>query len=489
MLFSESQLRKITLKLLKEQSGKYDPEKAFKEFLQENGYKLVETKLRIYLEHRSKNPDLRIYCLPDKKLIKKFKEGFKKKDYKMFMSAANTKPFGVSNIGKRDNRLKELSSVIGAKDAVAQTQKEKEEKNKAVVTNTQKEKEATKKVSSSTNVESAKEISDNALTKYYRFDDEGGWTYVVKFEHTGNTKINDKSLEIHSVTNYGIDKTSLLGNNEKAKNAIIQKVKDQMLGAPQSAILLSEKEDVLEKTHEYNDNGYKYEMNYAREITSVKNRKGKNINLSDIKDPALKAIYKKCIELEEGVKFSTIISKNKEEIQQEETEEVVASNSIQEDSTVYYPLKKNPSYNSGLKVTSHASPDREVEELNKRGAHKGIDLAGNLGDNIYACKGGEVRRSKNNPGGYGNYIDILSSDGYYIRYAHMQDPSKFKAGDSVNAGDIIGYVGSTGGSTGPHLHIEIIPDYVGSDFPYGTSNTNKSIEIMKVLFKNAKWKE
>lgn len=488
MLFSESQLRKITLKLLKEQSGKHDPENAFKEFLKENGYELVETKLRIYLEHRSKNPELRIYCLPDRKLIKKFKEGFEKKDYKMFMSAANTKPFGISNIGKRDNRLKDLTSVIGAKDAVAQIQKEKEEKNKTAAASSQKEKEAIKKDPSSTNVEAAKEISDNALTKYYRFDDSGGWTYVVKFEHTGSTKINSESIEIHSVTNYGIDKTSLLGNNEKAKNTIIETVKDQMMDSPQSAILLSEEEDVLNLVHEYDDNGYKYEMNYARKILSVKNKKGENIDLRNIKAPVLKAIYKKCIELEEGNKFSTIISKNKEEVQQEETGEVVVTSDIQEDSTVYYPLKK-ANTPSGLDVTSQASPDRAVQVLRKRGPHRGIDLAGNLGDNIYACKGGEVRVSKNDPDGYGNYIDILSSDGYYIRYAHMKNPSKFKVGDSVNAGDIIGYVGSTGGSTGPHLHIEIIPDYQGSNFPYGTSNTNDAITIMQDLFRNAEWKE
>lgn len=56
---------------------------------------------------------------------------------------------------------------------------------------------------------------------------------------------------------------------------------------------------------------------------------------------------------------------------------------------------------------------------------------------------------------YGNYVILKTTDGKVILMAHLQKKSPLKTGAKVNAGDLVGYMGSTGNSTGPHLHIEV----------------------------------
>ena len=86
--------------------------------------------------------------------------------------------------------------------------------------------------------------------------------------------------------------------------------------------------------------------------------------------------------------------------------------------------------------------------------HKGIDLNGETGDPIHAAADGIVMRSGYDTGGYGNVVDIDHGNGYFTRYGHC---SKLlvKVGDLVHAGDVIAKVGSTGHSTGSHLHFEV----------------------------------
>lgn len=86
--------------------------------------------------------------------------------------------------------------------------------------------------------------------------------------------------------------------------------------------------------------------------------------------------------------------------------------------------------------------------------HTGIDLATSSGTHVYAWKSGTVTLSSW-AGGYGNCILIKHSDGTTSRYAHLSGYN-CSVGDKVAAGELIGYVGSTGNSTGPHLHFEVI---------------------------------
>ncbi len=88
--------------------------------------------------------------------------------------------------------------------------------------------------------------------------------------------------------------------------------------------------------------------------------------------------------------------------------------------------------------------------------HKGVDFAAPTGTPIYAGGNGVIEYIGNN-GGYGKYIRIRHNNEYKTAYAHLSKYNKnIYKGKRVSQGDIIGYVGSTGNSTGPHLHYEII---------------------------------
>ena len=88
--------------------------------------------------------------------------------------------------------------------------------------------------------------------------------------------------------------------------------------------------------------------------------------------------------------------------------------------------------------------------------HKGVDFAAPKGTPIYAGGNGIIEFVGSN-GGYGKYIRIRHNNGYKTAYAHLSNYKKgISKGVRVNQGEVIGYVGSTGNSTGPHLHYEII---------------------------------
>lgn len=85
--------------------------------------------------------------------------------------------------------------------------------------------------------------------------------------------------------------------------------------------------------------------------------------------------------------------------------------------------------------------------------HAGIDIGASMGASILAADGGTVLVSAYD-GGYGNYIMINHGDGRVTLYGHMSARA-VSAGTSVTQGQVIGYVGSTGNSSGPHLHFEV----------------------------------
>lgn len=121
-------------------------------------------------------------------------------------------------------------------------------------------------------------------------------------------------------------------------------------------------------------------------------------------------------------------------------------------------------------------------------AHKGIDIGLHTGDAIHAAFDGIVRAAlpANLTGGYGNVLVIRHPNGLETYYGHL---TRFivKSGDIVKAGELVGYGGSTGRSTGPHLHFET--RYMGQafdperifDFENGTLRTEKFL-LLKHYF-------
>ncbi len=100
-----------------------------------------------------------------------------------------------------------------------------------------------------------------------------------------------------------------------------------------------------------------------------------------------------------------------------------------------------------------------IQLVGKRSFHTGIDLVGNTGSKILSVKDGEVTHA-GWQNGYGNCVEIkhISEAGkiYYSFYAHMRDNSIcVSKGQTVVEGQVVGIQGSTGNSTGDHLHFEI----------------------------------
>lgn len=148
-----------------------------------------------------------------------------------------------------------------------------------------------------------------------------------------------------------------------------------------------------------------------------------------------------------------------------ESGKVISSKTIKEDiikeqlSKKIYRGTKNP-YEYGVAFLSH--PTRGGFMTSGYGErwnsfHKGIDIAGDIGDDVFAAMDGEVIYAEYNDGGYGNLIIVKHEDNMSTYYGHLSEYN-VKVGDKIKKGDVIGEVGNTGFSTGPHLHFELRVD-------------------------------
>ena len=90
--------------------------------------------------------------------------------------------------------------------------------------------------------------------------------------------------------------------------------------------------------------------------------------------------------------------------------------------------------------------------------HKGMDIAYGYGVPIVATANGKILEVANDEKGYGNYVVVRHKYGFYTKYAHMQR-MYVKPGQDITQGDVIGTMGNSGLSTGPHLHYEV---HIGS---------------------------
>ncbi len=135
-------------------------------------------------------------------------------------------------------------------------------------------------------------------------------------------------------------------------------------------------------------------------------------------------------------------------------------------------------------VTSKFSKSRTitVNGVTKTGAHTGIDLAvvSNANPKVCSVLSGKVIVAKVGNTGYGNYVVIehISTDGtvFYTLYGHMREGSIMVAeGTEVKAGQVLGIMGSTGNSTGPHLHFEI---------RLNENSSNNAVDPFPYLFGN-----
>lgn len=113
--------------------------------------------------------------------------------------------------------------------------------------------------------------------------------------------------------------------------------------------------------------------------------------------------------------------------------------------------------------------------------HYGMDFSAPRGTPIYASGDGTVTRADNRASGYGNHIVIDHGYGYESLYGHLYKYN-VKRGQKVQRGDLIGFVGSTGRSQGPHLHYEVYKDgerINPMNFYYGSLTAEEYAEMLE----------
>tara|TARA_B100000686_G_scaffold355251_1_gene471580 strand:+ start:180 stop:1157 length:978 start_codon:yes stop_codon:yes gene_type:complete len=116
-----------------------------------------------------------------------------------------------------------------------------------------------------------------------------------------------------------------------------------------------------------------------------------------------------------------------------------------------------PIRNKDLKRLASGYGYRNDPFTKKQRMHWGMDFTAPKGTPIFATGDGEVKRADNRAAGFGKHIRIDHGYGYVSLYAHLNGYN-VKRGQKVKRGEIIGYVGNTGRSAGPHLHYEIFKD-------------------------------
>lgn len=110
---------------------------------------------------------------------------------------------------------------------------------------------------------------------------------------------------------------------------------------------------------------------------------------------------------------------------------------------------------NGARLSSHFSRARRHPILGYTRRHNGTDFAAPTGTPVFAAGNGVVERA-NRFGSFGNYVRIRHANGYQTAYAHLNGFARgIRSGSRVTQGQVIAYVGTTGRSTGPHLHYEV----------------------------------
>ncbi|CAD0002049.1 MULTISPECIES: M23 family metallopeptidase [Flavobacterium] len=213
---------------------------------------------------------------------------------------------------------------------------------------------------------------------------------------------------------------------------------------------MDEIDDVTEALEDRDNNIYRVYFNKAEIPDSIRKS-----GFKDIKR------YKDL----EGYNNSQLVLSTTKRIDQLSKELAIQSKSL-DDILKIASTKKNllaaipaiqPVRNENLKRMASGFGYRIDPFTKVRKMHNGMDFTANTGSPVYATGDGVIARADNSASGFGNHVVIRHGFGYESLYAHL---SKYncRPGQHVKRGDVIGYVGSTGRSEGPHCHYEVHKD-------------------------------
>lgn len=180
-----------------------------------------------------------------------------------------------------------------------------------------------------------------------------------------------------------------------------------------------------------------YYFKTEQEANSFKEQIGEEVEISKTEVRTL-----------DNITTKEVLDKKIAELKEEKEAETIRMASVTSRSGI------NRKSNSGILPIVSYSYISSYYRSASRPSHTGIDFAATKGTSILAYKSGTVTRASWN-GNYGMCIEIQHSNGEKTRYAHCSGYN-VSVGQTVSQGQVIGYVGSTGNSTGPHLHFEIM---------------------------------
>ena len=238
----------------------------------------------------------------------------------------------------------------------------------------------------------------------------------------------------------------------------------KFVGSPNEKLLGIENERLKDRYREMNETA-KDLQKQMKELESRDNTVYRSIfEASPIPDSA------RAKQLEERLERETILGMNDREL----LNSIVStlnnlSSRVQSQTTSYNEIDKLVSNKELLLSHTPAIQPVSNKDLNRLASgfgrridpiyktvkmHAGLDFAAPQGTPIYATADGRVTTSGNTANGYGNHVVINHGYGYETLYGHMVRV-KARSGENIKRGEVIGWVGSTGKSTGPHCHYEV----------------------------------
>ena len=284
----------------------------------------------------------------------------------------------------------------------------------------------------------------------------GFYKSVMNLNNENDDKNEDKinAISVFNSNTNNITNIDLQGHNIKIKDSIVcfyTSIEDKYsvleevcnsyineLNLDISNISQIELLGVISSSNEKNRITY---LNESGEMApEIYNAEVINDNLSGLK-------LKVTLEEIETIEPETIVEETNELLSGEtKVIQGVQGNKILNKEITYYGLNKD---NENISST--------FGEVRSNSVHKGIDIAKDLGEDVSAALEGEVIYAGYNNGGYGNLIILQHNNNMKTYYAHLSN-IYVSVGEIVKKNDLIGAIGSTGNSTGPHLHFELRVD-------------------------------
>ena len=315
----------------------------------------------------------------------------------------------------------------------------------------------------------------------------GFYKSVMNLNNENDDKNEDKinAISVFNSNTNNITNIDLQGHNIKIKDSIVcfytsiedkYSVLEEVCNLDISNISQIELLGVISSSNEKNRITY---LNESGEMApEIYNAEVINDNLSGLK-------LKVTLEEIETIEPETIVEETNELLSGEtKVIQGVQGNKLLNKEITYYGLNKDNEnivseniitpvvntivktgikspYEAGVAFLSNPTKGGYVSstfgEVRSNSVHKGIDIAKDLGEDVSAALEGEVIYAGYNNGGYGNLIILQHNNNMKTYYAHLSN-IYVSVGEIVKKNDLIGAIGSTGNSTGPHLHFELRVD-------------------------------